>query len=159
MRIFIFIGRENLECLLLTKIFVEKTNSQTDEKTWELLAPGRPIRALASDGFVTTRFNSGNVSAVGSCCEAYWCCEQLFTCCEPSCFQHSTNDVASVLRACCERGYVQHPTSGVYLPSSPHVATMLRPVLRATSNIRISPPQHKSQHQMPATSKTQYPQH
>jgi hypothetical protein len=36
--------------------------------------------------------------------------------------------VANVFRACCERGYVQHPTSGVFLPPPPHVATTLRPV-------------------------------
>jgi hypothetical protein len=32
----------------------------------ELLAPGRPIRALESDTFSATRFELGNISAVGS---------------------------------------------------------------------------------------------
>jgi hypothetical protein len=48
-----------------------------------------------------------------------------------------------VLQKCCERGCSQHPTSGVFLLSSPmlrpccdYIAVMLRPVLRATSNIR-----------------------
>jgi hypothetical protein len=31
-----------------------------------------------------------------------------------------------VLRKCCERSCSQHPTSGVFLLSSPHVATILR---------------------------------
>jgi hypothetical protein len=71
--------------------------------------------------------------------------------------------VANVFRACCERGYVQHPTSGIFLSPPPHVATMLRPVLCATSNIR-SPPspssfltQHPTLHV--CNIETQHPQH
>jgi hypothetical protein len=110
----------------------------------ELLAPGRPIRALASDGSAAARFKSGGRINRRSCCEACWCCEQLlrcceefFPCCEPVCLQHSTKDVAisvaSLCVACCEQQGVQHSTSGVFLPSSPpccdYIATMLRPVL------------------------------
>jgi hypothetical protein len=48
-----------------------------------------------------------------------------------------------------------HPTSGVFLNLTPccyYITNMLRPVLRATSNIKSSPlsPRHKSQHHMSA---------
>jgi hypothetical protein len=128
----------------------------------ELLAPGCPIRALASDTFPATRLKK----RIGR-----WIVlmlRSLFPCCEH--FFHVANRdasniqrvcVANVLRACCERGYVQHPTSGVFLPSSPHVATMLRLycdhvaiMFRATSNIRSPPPpRHNIQHHMSAISK------
>jgi hypothetical protein len=36
-----------------------------DKPLTELLAPGRPIRALGSDTFSATRFELGNISAVG----------------------------------------------------------------------------------------------
>jgi hypothetical protein len=108
-----------------------------------LLAPRRPFRTLASDTIPATRFESGNVSAVGLCCEAYWCCEHVATniqlsapsllpnivymlramlrvCGEhvPSlwracCDQHPN---ISVLGSCCELCYLQHPTSGAFLP-------------------------------------------
>jgi hypothetical protein len=129
----------------------------------ELLAPGCPIRALASDTFPATRLKK----RIGR-----WIVlmlRSLFPCCEH--FFHVANRdasniqrvcVANVLRACCERGYVQHPTSGVFLPSSPHVATMLRlycdhVATRVVCNIQhqelsLPPPQHKNQHHMSATS-------
>jgi hypothetical protein len=52
--------------------------------------------------------------------------QMLQVCCEP-------------LRAMLRAGCVQHPNINRPSPSS-HVATMLRPVLRATSNISSSPP-------------------
>jgi hypothetical protein len=73
----------------------------------------------------------------------------LWACCEP---------LRAMLWACC----VQHPNISGPPPSSPmlrpccdYIPTMLRPVLRATSNNRSSPspPRHKYNHHMSATSK------
>jgi hypothetical protein len=129
-------------------------------KKTELLAPGRPIRALASDGCWAARFGWGEPISRRSGCEAQRMLRRAFRCCEPSSVRHSTKDVASVLRTCSEHvanevtRNIQHRASS--LPPPPHVATMLRPVLRATSNIRSppSPPSwHNTQHYMSATSK------
>jgi hypothetical protein len=113
----------------------------------------------ASIGSWAVRFGWRELISRRSRCEASKCCEQLFRCCEelfPCCelssLQHSTNDVASVLRTCSEHVANEVTcniqTSGVFLSPPPHmlrpcsdyVATMLWPVMRATSNIRSPPP-------------------
>jgi hypothetical protein len=143
----------------------------------DLLAPGRPIRALASDGSWAGPHdsNEGSLPAVdrvarrSKCCEQLlWCCEELFRCCEPSSLQHSTNDVASMLRTYSEHVAnevtcnIQHRASFFPLPACcDYVATMLRPVLRATSNIRSppSPPWHSTPTLHVCNIETQHPQH
>jgi hypothetical protein len=66
-----------------------------------------------------------------------------------------------MLRVCC----VQHPNISGTPPSSPmlrsccdYIATMFQPRLRATFNMSSppSPPRHKSQHHMSATSKLNF---
>jgi hypothetical protein len=145
-------------------------------KKTEVLAPGRPIWALASDGSWAVRFGWRELISRRSRCEASnWCeqllrcCEELFPYCELSSLQHSTNDVASVLRTCSEhvanKVTCNIQTSGVFLSPPPtccdHVATMLRPccdpwcVQHPTSGALPPPSSSLTQHQhyMSATSK------
>jgi hypothetical protein len=112
----------------------------------ELLAPGRPIWALASDTSMTVGWGSNQSSAVRFKAKE----QMLRVCCES-------------LRAMLRAGCVQHPNIIAPSPSPPmlrpccdYTTIMLRPVLRATSNIRSSPPppsRHRSQHHMSVTSK------
>jgi hypothetical protein len=88
-----------------------------------LLAPGSPIRALASGGFVAVRSYDSQSSAVRS--------------------KDYQVNVASVLRMCYENVVnavarnIQHQDSFFSPPPCcDYITAMLRPVLRATSNIR-----------------------
>jgi hypothetical protein len=98
------------------------------EKKSELLAPGRPIRAIGSDTFSATWFELGNIWAVGSwCCEACCeCCEHLFSCCEHifPCCEHLF-PCSEYLFPCCEHFFHVAPP-----PSSLDIVYMLRVMLR-----------------------------
>jgi hypothetical protein len=111
-----------------------------------LLAPGRPIRALASDTSVTVGWGSNQSLAV-----RFKAREQMLrACCEP-------------LRAMLRAGCVQHPNISRLPPTSSHVATMLRLCCHhvatcAACNIQhqelsSSSPPHKTQYYMSATLK------
>jgi hypothetical protein len=112
-----------------------------------LLAPRRPIRALASETSVTVGWGSNQSSTV-----RFKAREQMLrACCEP---------LRAMLRADC----VQHPNISGPPPSSSHVATMLQlccehVATRVACNIQHQepssppPPWHNTQHYMSATSK------
>jgi hypothetical protein len=79
-----------------------------------LLAPGRPIRALASDGCCAARFRWRPLSAVdrgatrGDVAKNFYdVAKESVQCCEPSSVQHPTRDVcidvASLFVVCCEQ--------------------------------------------------------
>jgi hypothetical protein len=107
----------------------------------ELLAPGRPIRALASDGSAAARFRWGSVSAVDLVARRSDVANNF--CDVAKSFSHVANrgacniqrvHVVSVLRTCCEHVANEVTcniqTSGVFLPPPPmlrlyyqHVAT------------------------------------
>jgi hypothetical protein len=86
--------------------------------SWELLVPGRPIRALASDGFTAARFKSGSVSVVDRVAMHIDIANNF--CNVAKTFSHVANR-----RAC----NIQRRILRV------RVASMLRTRLRATSNI------------------------
>jgi hypothetical protein len=96
----------------------------------ELLAPGRPIRALASDTPVTVGWGSNQSSAVRFKAREQMlraCCEPLRAMLRAGCVQHQNisrppplllsccDHVATMLRPCCDSCCVQHPTSGALL--------------------------------------------
>jgi hypothetical protein len=101
-----------------------------ESKKTELLAPGCPIRALASDASMTIGWGSNQSSAV-----RFKAMEQMLrACCEP---------LRAMLRADC----AQHQNISGTPSSTSHVAIILRlycyhvaTVLRATSTIRSPPP-------------------
>jgi hypothetical protein len=133
----------------------------------ELLAPGRPIRALASDGCWAARFGWGEPISRRSGCKAQRMLRKTFSMLWRV-FPHVANRrpcniQRRMLRVCCACSEhvanevtcnIQHRASFFHLPHMlrpccDYVATMLRPVLRATSNIRSppSPPSwHNTQH-------------
>jgi hypothetical protein len=93
----------------------------------ELLAPGRPIWVLASDTFQATRFESGNISVVGSwCCQACCeCCNHLFPCCEHlfPCCEHFFHVANTFSHAANTFSMLRPP------PSSPDIVYMLQVML------------------------------
>jgi hypothetical protein len=116
-----------------------------------VLAPGRPIRALASDGSAAARFKSGDVSAVDRVAKHVDVANNFYDVAKS--FSHVANRCAcniqrrmlrSMLRVCVwyvassRACNIQHQES--FFPPPLHVATILRPCcgpyLRATFNIR-----------------------